>query len=123
MLRRGLPIYYASRALLVGVIGYLAVERGHSWWVVSLLCLAAFVMFLRYVHSGSHVVDMSNRLFPIRRDARGRQIRDRAVVFAVVTGSAAYALAGLGLTIPAVSPPAVAVATYFVVSTWMFARV
>jgi hypothetical protein len=122
MRRRNLVLYYVSRAVLVGVIGYLAVERGHSWWVVSLLCIAAFAMFLRYVHSGSYLVDTSNKLFPIRRDARGIHIRDRAVVFAVVTGSAVYALAGLGLTIPAVSPPAVAVVTYFVASAWLFAR-
>jgi hypothetical protein len=120
--------YYVSRGVLSALIGVVILLGGSPWWVALLIGILVFAGFLWYAHSGFYLVDPSQPLTPLRRDARGEAVRDRAVVISVVVGAAVYlalSLAGLALslTLPPLSlaVPA-AVIAYFVVSTWLFLR-
>jgi len=65
-------------------------------------------------------------LFPLRRDARGKAIRDRAVVWAVVVGGLSYALLSLGSLVFSLTWRAgwlaflAGVIAYFIVSNWLY---
>jgi hypothetical protein len=119
--------YYASRGVLAALFGwFFSLSAGP--WIGVLAGALVYAGFLWYAHSGRYVVDTSNPLFPLRRDERAKAIRDRATVTAVGVG----ALAFLGLSLVAWAlrleyqagawAVAAGVATYFVVSNWLFAR-
>jgi hypothetical protein len=118
--------YYASRGVLSVLIGVLILLGGSPWWLALLIGILVFAGFLWYAHSGFYLVDPSQPLTPLRRDARASAIRDRAVVISVVVGAAVYlALSLAGLALPLTLPSmklavAAAVAGYFVISTWLF---
>jgi hypothetical protein len=120
--------YYISRGVLSVLIGVMIFWGGSPWWMALLIGILVFAGFLWYAHSGFYLVDTSQPLTPLRRDARGKTIRDRAVVISVVVGAAVYlALSLAGLVLPFTLPPLslavpAAVIAYFVVSTWLFLR-
>jgi hypothetical protein len=120
--------YYVSRGILSILIGVVIFWGGSPWWLALLIGILVFAGFLWYAHSGFYLIDTSQPLTPLRRDARGKAIRDRAVVIAVVVGAAVYlALSLAGLVLPHALPPLslsvpAAVIAYFAVSTWLFLR-
>lgn len=127
-MKRELIPYYISRAILSALLGVFFVVGGQPWWAGLLVGSVTFAGFLWYAHSGFYLIDPSQPLTPLRRDARGMAIRDRAVVIAVVVGGVGFALLTLArLVVPL--PPNLGtwallagVITYFVVSTWLYAR-
>jgi hypothetical protein len=90
--------------------------------------LVIFAGFIWYAHSGWYLVDTSKPLTPLRRDDRGKMIRDRAVIVAVVVGGLVYAL--LGLTGWLIGSPIsggafgflAGVVIYFILSSYMYIR-
>ncbi len=82
MMRELLP-YYVSRAILAGFVGWL-ISTGHGLWVGILMGGILYAGFIWYAHSGWYLIDTTHPLSPLRRDARGNAIRDRAVVISVV---------------------------------------
>jgi hypothetical protein len=120
--------YYVSRGILSVLIGVVIFGGGSPWWMALLIGILVFAGFLWYAHSGFYLIDTSQPLTPLRRDARGKAVRDRAVVISVVVGAAVYLVLSLaGLVLPftllplSLAVPA-AVIAYFVVSTWLFLR-
>lgn len=79
--------YYLSRAALSAVFSILVM--GFNWKAL-LLAVIFFGLFLLYLHSGWFTIDLSHPIFPLRRDARGRQIQRQALITAVVVGLIAY---------------------------------
>jgi hypothetical protein len=120
--------YYVSRGVLSVLIGVVLLLGGSPWWLALLVGVLMFAGFLWYAHSGFYLVDPSQPLTPLRRDARGKAIRDRAVVISVVLGAAVYLAVSLAaLVLPLTLPPLslavpAAVIAYFAVSTWLFLR-
>lgn len=118
--------YYVSRLLLSAAIAAACMLDGPiPWWGGLGAGLVAFAGFLWYAHSGHYVVDTTTPLFPIRRDARGKVVRDRALVLAVIVGSLFYGglwLLGQALSLPyaphIVAIPA-AVLAYFGATVWL----
>ena len=125
---RALIPYYVSRAILSALAGLIVTLGGLPWWVGLLTGLLTFGGFLWYAHSGFHLVDTSTPLTPLRRDERGRAIRDRAVVAAVVVGGLVYGVLSLTELALPLLPAAGAwallagVITYFVASNWLYAK-
>jgi hypothetical protein len=126
-MRRELIPYYASRAVLSAVLG-LIFGLSISAWVGVLTGLVAYAGFLWYAHNGRYLVDTRNPLFPLRRDDRGRAIRDRAVVIAVAVAGVTFALLSIVAWIQPRFDQAgslaivLGIVSYFVVSTWLFSR-
>jgi hypothetical protein len=125
---RALLPYYLSRALLSALLGLALALGGSAWWLGALTGALAFAGFLWYAHSGFYLVDTSRPLAPLRRDERGKAIRDRAAVVALAVGGVTFgALALLGQAV-GLLPNAtnwallVGVIAYFVVSNWLYLR-
>jgi hypothetical protein len=122
-----LVLYYVSRALLSSLLGYM-ISTGTEIWFGSTLGLVMFLGFIWYAHSGRFLVDASNPLFPLRRDDRGRGIRDRPVVLAVGVGGLAYFILSflpdrIHLKSQAGSLAfAVGMLTYFMATNWLFIK-
>ena len=126
MNRKLLP-YYISRAVLSALFGWFFSLNAGPWLGV-LAGILVYAGFLWYAHSGRYLVDTSNPLFPLRRDARAKAIRDRATVTAVAV--AAFAFLGLSIVawfldldyqIGTLALVLGAVA-YFVASNWLFVK-
>jgi hypothetical protein len=119
--------YYLSRAVLSAALGLVLSLGGLPWWAGASLGLATFLLFIWYAHSGRYLVDTSQPLTPLRRDERARNLRDRALRWAVVVGLLSFGLINLAqLWLPL--PPEVGalavlagVAAYFGVS-WAVQR-
>lgn len=127
-MKRELIPYYLSRAVIAAVLGLLFVLSGNAWWFGLLIGLLVYAGFIWYAHSGHYLIDTSKPLTPLRRDERGKDIRNQALVLAVVVGGVTIALlslAGRLLSLPSQLGPIallVAFVTYFAASEWMFAR-
>jgi len=128
-MKRELIPYYISRAILSAGLGAFLVLAGRQpWWAGLAMGGLVFAGFLWYAHSGRYLIDLSTPLTPLRRDARAKDVRNRAAVLAVGVGGVSYALLILlGLLVPV--PPhlgvwalLLAVLVYFVASSWLFAR-
>lgn len=124
-MKRELIPYYLSRAVLSAVFGYL-VSSGAGPVLGALLGGLVFCGFLWYAHSGRYLIDTRSPLFPLRRDARGNAIRDRAVVVAVGVAGVMYAALAILARLLAI-PSSIAglalvagVVSYFAVSNWLF---
>jgi hypothetical protein len=119
--------YYLSRAILAALVGWI-LSTGMGVWVGVGAGLLAYAGFLWYVRSGRYLVDTSHPLTPLRRDARGKKIRDRSLVLAVGVGGLFFALATLLSRI--VDLPGsigswavlVGVLVYFGATNWYFLR-
>jgi hypothetical protein len=126
MKRKLLP-YYLSRALLAGLLGY-AISTGAGIWLGIIIGLVVFAGFVGYAHSGWFLVDSRNPLFPLRRDARGKAIRDRAIVLAVGIGGLAYFILSVISMVTPLQPQAGSLSltlgalSYFFISFWLFIR-
>jgi hypothetical protein len=125
---RALLPYYLSRALMSALLGLALALGGSAWWLGALTGALTFAGFLWYAHSGFYLVDTSRPLAPLRRDERGKAIRDRAAVAALAVGGVTFgalALLGQAVSLP---PNAtnwallVGVIAYFVVSNWLYLR-
>ena len=79
--------YYISRAVLCSALAVLVV--GFTWKAL-LLAGVMFALMLFYLHGGWFRVDPSRPLFPLWRDARGKDIQRKALVAAVASGLLAY---------------------------------
>jgi hypothetical protein len=127
-MRRELIPYYASRTVLSALIGLLLALGGMSWWASALTGLLTFTGFLWYARSGRYLIDPSNPLIPLRRDDRGKAIRDRAVVVAVVVGGISYGILTLLGMVWALPPNVGAwalltgIAAYFITSNWLYVK-
>ena len=126
-MNRQLMPYYVSRAVLSALFGWFFSLNAGPWLGV-LTGLLVYAGFLWYAHSGRYLVETNNPLFPLRRDARARAIRDKATVTAVgVAGLAFLGLSiaawilGFGHQIGSLALVLGAV-TYFVVSNWLFVK-
>lgn len=126
-MNRQLMPYYVSRAVLSALFGWFFSLNAGPWLGV-LAGLLVYAGFLWYAHSGRYLVETNNPLFPLRRDARARAIRDKATVTAVgVAGLAFLGLSiaawilGFGHQIGSLALVLGAV-TYFVVSNWLFVK-
>jgi hypothetical protein len=128
-MKRELVPYYISRAILSAGLGAFFVLIGRwTWYAALCMGILMFGLFLWYAHSGSYLIDPSTPLTPLRRDARGKDIRNRALVIAVAVGGVGYVLLSLlELVLP--SPPELGglaifmgVIVYFAASIWLFAR-
>lgn len=126
-MRRELIPYYVSRAFLSALLGLL-ISSGNGTWMGVILGLAVYVGFIWYAHSGRYLVDTTNPLFPLRRDARGMAIRDRAVVISVGIGGVAYLGLSIASHLLSISAPigswafALGVVAYFVITNWLFIK-
>jgi hypothetical protein len=126
-MKRELIPYYISRAVLSALFGLLFGWQS-EWWLGALTGVVMLAGFVWYAHSGRYLIDPSTPLAPLRRDERGKAIRDRALVAGVAVGG--LVVAGLGvaglvwpLSISLGSVGMLAgVITYFVVSNWLFVR-
>jgi hypothetical protein len=126
-MKRELIPYYISRAALSALFGLL-IGWQSGWWLGVLTGVVMLAMFVWYAHSGRYLIDPSRPLAPLRRDERGKVIRDRALVAGVVVGG--LVVAGLGVAglvwplstnLGSVGMLA-GVITYFAVSNWLFVR-
>ena len=79
--------YYLSRALLSAAFALLVFKLS---WQAAVLGLVMFGLFLLYLHSGWFRVDLSQPLFPLRRDDRGASIQRKALIFAIAAGALVY---------------------------------
>jgi len=79
--------YYLSRALLSAAFALLVFKLS---WQAAVLGLVMFGLFLLYLHSGWFCVDLSQPLFPLRRDDRGASIQRKALIFAIFAGALVY---------------------------------
>jgi ABC-type antimicrobial peptide transport system permease subunit len=127
-MRRELLPYYVSRLVLSSLFGVVFALSAGSWWMGLAAGLLVFAGFIWYAHSGHYMIDPSRPLAPLRRDERGKAIRDRAVVAGVVVGGLVYAALGL-LRLILELPPNLGgwallsgAVTYFVASHWLYAR-
>ena len=126
-MKRELLPYYISRAILAALMGwFMSLQLG--LWVGIGTGVLIYAGFLWYAHSGFYLVDASHPLLPLRRDARGTTIRDKAVLAAVVAGMGFYLAIFLVNTIFHTAIPngpiplAVGIVTYFVTTQWLFIR-
>lgn len=126
-MKRELIPYYASRAALSALLGWV-VASGGEWWLGLLMGALTFAAFVWYAHSGRYLIDPSRPLAPLRRDARGEAIRDRAAVMAVVAGGLVYGVLALAAQVVPLTVSAgtwgllAGVVTYFAASNWHFIR-
>jgi len=126
-MKRELIPYYISRAFLSALVGLL-ISSGNGIWMGVLLGLVVYIGFIWYAHSGRYLIDTTTPLFPLRRDARGMAIRDRAAAISVAIGGLAY----LGLSIASQLFPikahigswalALGMLAYFAISNWLFIK-
>jgi len=126
-MKRDLIPYYVSRAFLSVLIGLL-ISSGKEIWLGVLLGLTVFIGFIWYAHSGRYLVDTTHPLFPLRRDARGMAIRDRAVVISVGIGGLAYFGLSIASQLFPIKPNigswafASGVVAYFAISNCLFIK-
>lgn len=126
-MKRTLIPYYVSRAALSALFGWFF-SLTMSLWVGVVAGIVVFAGFLWYAHSGRYLIDESTPLFPLRRDDRGKAIRDRSTVLAVVVTGLAFL--GISLGVWASGAPSqlgwlavvTGVVTYFVASNWLFVK-
>lgn len=116
--------YYISRALLSGL--FAAAIFGLTWGAV-LAGLILWGLFLLYLHSGWFRVDLSNPVFPLRRDQRGREVQRVALIAAVSAALLGYLFltflpVPLGLALPANLALTLAVLAYFITQFLLLAR-
>lgn len=79
--------YYISRAVLSAAFALLVFR---FTWQAAAFGLVIFGLFLLYLHSGWFRVDLSQPLFPLRRDDRGASIQRKALIFAIFTSALVY---------------------------------
>jgi len=109
--------YYISRALLSAAFALLVFR---FTWQAAVFGLVIFALFLLYLHSGWFRIDLSQPLFPLRRDDRGASIQRKALIFAIVAGVLVYLVLSqtpLFIGIQAASGSlafSIAVLTYFI---------
>lgn len=126
-MNRALTPYYVSRAVLSALFGYL-ISTGAGLAVGAVLGGLTFLAFVWYAHSGRYLVDTSNALFPLRRDARASAIRDRSLVVSVALAGLTYALLAILSQQLSIQPyigwlaVVVGVVCYFALSNWLFIR-
>ncbi|MBN1427413.1 MAG: hypothetical protein JXB07_03450 [Anaerolineae bacterium] len=128
-MKRELMPYYISRVVLSAGMGvFFALIGNWPWWIGLGMGILTFAGFLWYAHSGNYLIDPSTPLTPLRRDVRGKAIRDQSVVTAVMVAGVAYAaLTLIRLGVPFLSDPGkwallLGVLAYFGVSNWLFTR-
>ncbi|MBN1311737.1 MAG: hypothetical protein JXB30_09975 [Anaerolineae bacterium] len=121
--------YYISRAIAAAGLGaFFVLTGGWSWWAGLIMGVLTFAGFLWYAHSGYYLIDPSTPLTPLQRDARGKDVRNRAVVIAVVVGGVSYALlAWIGMVLHLPHNPGtwallLGVIAYLIATNWLFAR-
>ena len=119
--------YYLSRALIAAGLGWFAHFSGLSTWASAAMGVVVFSGFIAYLHSGWFLVDPSNPLFPLRRDERSANVRNRALITAVAVGGILYAAGsilgqGSNQAVNGSLAFAAAVGVYFIVSWWLFSR-
>ena len=119
--------YYLSRAVLSIAFALAFIHLGGLVWLGIVLGMLSFAGFIWYAHGGHYVVDFFSPLMPLRRDARGKAIRDQAVVAAVTVGGVAFFLLflarnllGWHFNLDSIAL-LVGVITYFVVSNYLYA--
>ncbi len=124
-MNRMLIPYYASRAVLS--LGFSLLVFGFAWKALALAALL-FALFLLYLHSGWFQVDLTQPLFPLRRDDRGRGIQRKALIAALLAGVALFLLLTalpiqIGLHATAASLAlSLSVVVYFATQFFLFAR-
>ncbi len=126
-MKKELIPYYVSRAVLSVAFTLAFIYLGGTTWVGILLGVVSFAGFIWYAHSGRFVVDTSSPLTPLRRDARGKVIRDRAAAAGISVGGTAFFLLflarnllGWNGNLDSLALP-VGVITYFIVSNFLYA--
>jgi len=126
-MRKELVPYYLSRAVLSVAFALAFIFLGGTVWLGIALGVLSFAGFIWYAHSGRYLVDPATPLAPLRRDARGKVIRDRSVVAAVTVGGVAFfllflarSLLGWRVNLDSIAL-LVGVITYFVVSNYLYA--
>lgn len=109
--------YYISRAILSAGFALLVFKLT---WQAAVFGLLMFGLFLLYLHSGWFRIDLSQPLFPLRRDDRGASIQRKALIFAIVAGALVHLVLSqtpLFIGMQAASGSlalAIAVLTYFI---------
>ncbi|MCD6577326.1 MAG: hypothetical protein J7K66_04845 [Anaerolineaceae bacterium] len=93
-MKRELIPYTISRAVISALLGILF-SFSNSVWMGILIGSLTFFGFIWYAHSGWFLIDTTTPLTPLRRDARGKEIRNRALVIAVAAGGLVYGISAL----------------------------
>ncbi len=126
-MKKELMPYYLSRAVLSIAFVLAFIYLGGATWMGVSLGIVSFAGFIWYAHNGRYLVDPSSPLTPLRRDARGKVIRDRAAVAGISVGGVAFFLLflarnllGWSVNLDSISL-LVGVITYFVVSNFLYA--
>jgi hypothetical protein len=127
-MKRELIPYYITRAIVSAALGVIVVSSGWPWWGGVAMSFFGFAAFLWYAHSGHYLVDPSTPLAPLRRDARGKAVRNQALVIAVAVAGVSYALGSLLGPILSFPPNLgswallLGMVVYFAATNWLFAR-
>ena len=126
-MKRELIPYYVSRAILAVLVGwYASTIKGLGAGIV--MGGIMFAGFLWYAHSGRYLIDTTHPLYPLRLDARGNAIRDRAVRTGVGVAGLVILLFLILEWVFSLEMPSrsiallVGVVTYFVVTNFLFTR-
>lgn len=126
-MKRELIPYYLSRAVLAGLLGWV-LSTSLATWPAAIVGAITFVGFIWYAHSGRYLIDPSNPFFPLRRDERANNIRDRGVVISVAVAGVTFALLSLMNSFfsfdvnTGIISLAIGVVLYFILTNWYFAR-
>ncbi len=72
--------YYVSRAVFVALFCFL--QMGMTLQA-GLAAVGLFILFVIYLHSGWFSVDLSNPIFPLRRDDLGLDIQRKSLIRAI----------------------------------------
>ena len=125
-MKKELIPYYISRLIVAVLFGTLFALSSPGIWYGITFGLIIYIGMIWYAHNGRYIIDTSTPLFPLRRDDRGKSIRDKALVYAVGIGAISYLL--LMLVKMLWLPPfnlgslaiIIAVIAYFGISNWMY---
>lgn len=121
MIKRAFLFYYLSRAVLSMLIAFLVMG---VTWKAMIVGAVFFAMFVWYLHSGWFKLDMEHPVFPLRRDAYGREVQRKAFIMALLVVAIGFLLSSLPTPLPITNSVilAVGVAVFFLSEWYLFLR-
>lgn len=126
IMKKELIPYYISRLIIAALFGTLFALSSPNIWYGVIIGLIIYAGMIWYAHNARYIIDTSTPFFPLRRDERGKSIRDKALVYAVTIGALSYLLLILIKTLwmPPVNLGSlaiiIAVIAYIGISNWMY---
>ena len=121
MIKRAFLFYYLSRAVLSMPIAFLVMG---VTWKAMIVGAVFWGMFVWYLHSGWFQLDKEHPVFPLRRDAYGREVQRKALIMALLVVAIGFLLSSLPTPLPITNSVilAVGVAVFFLSEWYLFLR-